>query len=191
MFEKFERKLRKCMEKWTEKKRVTCKKCACTLMFAMPSSILFLLAGNHIPQIRELTSRISVFGIALWVVIVFVLCILSFKVIVITDSVSIQLKQKEKEKSLFSKLQEVLSHEEYREVIYSPDLRRYKWNSHVPYEDEELKQCEEVLCSDGVTYYAILTGSCVHIIFKNKDGERIGTGRTIDALTFCKNYKVF
>lgn len=181
---KFEQKLKNRMEKWTKKKRITCEACAWILMILASVSILFGSVGSQNSQVR-----ISLLGAVIWLVIVIILCYISYKVITIINSVISEERQKEKEDEAVSILKQLLSYEEYRKVIYSPYLRRYKFKSNVSYEDEELKHCTSLLDSDGITNYAILVNTHVDIIAKNKEGKQISI-RTVDAINFCKNYTV-
>ncbi len=74
---------------------------------------------------------------------------------------------KENEAYLFNELQMLLSTTEYRKVLYSPNLKRYSWNSTVSYEDDELIYCLNLLRNDGVTYHAILRYNYIHVVSKN------------------------
>ncbi len=115
------------------------------------------------------------------------------KILKIIQSVTDKVLQKEEEDVRFTDLQKVLSYKEYRKVIYSPDPTRCKYNVTLDeceyYEDDELKHCEEIITKYGTVYYAILTGSSVFIIIRNKEGEYI-TNRTVDATTFYGNYEI-
>lgn len=176
---KFEQKLKNRIGKWTKKKRTTCEVCLWILIiFAMGSLLFGMLPGSQL--------RISVLGAVIWIIIAIISFIISFKIITIIDSVVLEEKRKEE---YFSRLEQLLSYEEYREVVYSPYLKRYEFNSKVPSEDEELKHCTSLLTSDGITHYAILVNTHVYIIAKNKEGRTIGN-RTVDAINFCKNYTV-
>lgn len=186
---KFEQKLKNRIGKWTKKKRITCEACAWILMILAMVSILFGSVGSQNSQVRALIKDVSLLGAVIWLVIVIILCYLSFKVITIINSVVLEERQKEEEDEAFISLKQLLSYEEYREVVYSPYFERYEFNSKVPYEDEELKYCTSLLTSDGITHYAILVNTHVYIIAKNKEGKPIGN-RTVDAINFCKNYIV-
>lgn len=189
MFKKIERKLEERMERWSKKKLIICQTCMRILLVLCTISLCFLATNGQNTPTAVLLVNIPVFAIVLWVIIAALVITISWKIIRIIDLIQVTVKLQEKEDDKFNSLQKVLSRKEYRKVIYSPYLRRYKCNSNISYEDEELEYCKGLLVLDGVTHYAIIADSSVMIITKNKDGELIGN-RHIDATTFCRNYEV-
>lgn len=180
---KIEQKLKNRIEKWTKKKRITCKVCLWILMIL---SIVLIPFGN------VLNSQVGISDfVAVWylIIVIIIWCHL-LRVLTIINSVVLEERRKEEEDEAFNSLEQLLSYEEYRKVIYSPYLKRYEFNSKVPYEDEELKHCTSLLTSDGITHYAILVDTHVYIITKNKEGKQIGN-RTVDAATFYKQYCMY
>lgn len=187
---KIEQRLKNRIRKWTKRKRITCEVCSWIVMILAMVSVLFGMAGNKSSQVRALIKDVSLLEAVIWLVIVFILCYLSYKIIRIINSVTLEERQKEREYEILRSLEQELSYKEYREVIYSPYLRRYEFNSKVPYEDEELKHCTNLLNTDDITHYAMLVTTHVFIISINKEGKQIGE-RTVDVITFCDNYQIF